>query len=448
MSDDIEGPESNSSGQTAKSYEEAREFLEAHDRKNLIDLASDEASFPEMLYYLSTDDDHEIRTVVAENTSTPIQADEVLSRDTEPTVRQAIGAKVARHLVSFTGETSTQNSAAIAILEYLIEDEEVRVRRIIAEEVKSSDKIPLNIIQKLARDIDELVSTPILHHSPILDDEELIAIIEDTASSAQLKAIAERREVSEPLAECIIETADVSAISHLLLNPSAQIRENTLDQLINSAKQISDWHEPLVIRPKLPLGAVRKIAEFVAGSMIEILSQRNDIDDELRAELEERVHQRLGDESSQTQQHISEPLDVIERKLRQLDANGGLTEGYLNEHLDRGDRNIIIIALAILADTPPVISRRIFISKSAKAIMSLGWKAGVSAPLVAKMQSTVAHLPADDWVLPNDDESYPFTIREMEWQLALFLEQEENALVQDLKNIDMSDDEGDLSAFK
>ncbi len=437
MVESINKPGGRPSEDPKKSYEEAREFLEEGDSENLLKLASDEASYPEMLYFLSEDANPEIRTKVAANPSTPMQADKVLSKDAEPSVREAVGAKAA-HRLSELFDDDDQRSFAITILGHLIEDEEVRVRRIIAEELKAADGVPLHIIQKLARDIDELVSTPVLHHSPILDDDELISIIQDSASTSQLNAIADRAEVSEPLAECIVETADVEAISHLLLNPSAQIRENTLDQLISSATDVPEWHEPLVMRPKLPFGAIRKIAGFVAGSLIEVLSRRNDIDDELREDLELRVQKRLAEENPAGGDEPVESLDEVEKKLRQLHAIGNLTESFIRVRSDHGDRDGVILALAILADIPAVVSRRIFVSLSAKAIMSLGWKAGVSATLVSRIQSTVGNISAEHWVLPNEDEEYPFTASEMEWQLALFLDQEESARIQDGKSLEMS----------
>ncbi len=408
-----------------KSYEHARDILENRDREALKHLASDEAGFPEMLYFLSNDDDAEIRRRVAANPTTPVQADVALSTDAEPEVREALGAKVARQLPEQLVEDDARNSTAIAILEHLVLDEEVRVRRIIAEALKTTDKAPLYIIQELARDIDEQVSTPILHHSPLLNDEELISIIEDAATPAQLKAMAERACVSEPLAQSIIETTDVEAISQLLLNPSAQIRENMLDRLIAEAEGISEWHEPLVLRPKLPFGAIRKIAEFVAGSLIDVLSQRHDIDDELREDLECRVRKRLDEEKLSGDEHVSRPLEEIEAELRELYARGGLIEDYLRQYTDKGERDVIILSMAVLAEIPTIVSRRILASLSAKAIMSLGWKAGISASLSSRIQNTIGAIPAEDWILPDENEEYPFTQREMQWQLALFLDQEE-----------------------
>ncbi len=408
-----------------KSYEHARDVLENRDREALKHLASDVTSYPEMLYFLSNEDDTEIRRRVAANPTTPAQADVALSTDVEPEVREALGAKVARRLPEQLVEDDARNSTAIAILEHLVLDEEARVRRIIAEALKNTDKAPLHIIQKLARDIDEQVSTPILHHSPLLNDEELISIIENAATPAQLKAMAERACVSEPLAQSIIETTDVEAISQLLLNPSAQIRENTLDRLIADAKDVSEWHEPLVLRPKLPFGAIRKIAEFVAGSLIDVLSQRHDIDDELREDLECRVRKRLVEENLSGDEHASRPLEEIEAELRELYARGGLTEDYLKQFTDKGERDVIILSMAVLAEIPTIVSRRIFASLSAKAIMSLGWKAGLSASLSARIQNTIGGIPAENWILPDENEEYPFTQREMQWQLALFLDQDE-----------------------
>lgn len=438
MSDEIEETEHTPDEKPDHSYQEARGVLEGQNHKNLIKLASDKHSYPEMLYFLSENDEPEIRNLVAANPSTPAQADEILSKDKEPSVRQALGAKIACRFSSSSSSEENGHAAGIAILEHLIADEEVRVRRVIAEELKAMDNVPLHIIQKLARDVDEHVHTPILNFSPVLEDEDLIAIIEDTATTSQLKAIADRRVVSEPLAECIIETADVQAITHLLLNTNAQIRENTLDQLIGDARDVPEWHEPLVLRPLLPSAAIRKIADFVAGSLLETLSKRNDLDDDLRADLEYRVLKRLAIDDCPHDDATPQELEKLESELRNLHAMGELNEGHIGEFLDKNDRNAMIVSLAILADLSVFVSRRIFVSQSPKALMSLGWKAGLSAAVSTKIQSTVARLPANDWILPNDEGEYPFTESEMQWQLALFVDQEDVLASQDQENLAMS----------
>ena len=53
----------------------------------------------------------------------------------------------------------------------------MRVRAILAEEIKYLNCIPKDIALHLARDVESIVATPILEYSPLLSDADLIEII-------------------------------------------------------------------------------------------------------------------------------------------------------------------------------------------------------------------------------------------------------------------------------
>ena len=54
---------------------------------------------------------------------------------------------------------------------------------------------------------------------------------------------------------------DREAVSELLANGSAQIREETLDRLIDGSVQETSWQPALVARPMLPSGAVTRTVQ-------------------------------------------------------------------------------------------------------------------------------------------------------------------------------------------
>ena len=54
----------------------------------------------------------------------------------------------------------------------------------------------------------------------------------------------------------------------LLANPSAQVREETLDLIVQRAPGRPRWHAPLVERPTLPARLAAKIAAFVADALL------------------------------------------------------------------------------------------------------------------------------------------------------------------------------------
>src|SRR5262249_38755039 len=137
---------------------------------------------------------------------------------------------------------------------------------------------PANIVRLLADDPEIEVAGPILRLSPLLSDEDLLAIIERSATTPRLKAIARRAGLAPDVADRIAAAGDAAAIEKLLDNPTAQIRETTLDLLIEGARAETRWQRPLVARPSLSSAAVGKLAEFVALDLLKALRARLDFD--------------------------------------------------------------------------------------------------------------------------------------------------------------------------
>lgn len=100
------------------------------------------------------------------------------------------------------------------------------------------------------------MATPVLEYSPLLSDEDLLEIIGRNPIRGTLAAIARRQNVSEPVTEAIVESPDRDAVTALLANPSAQIREETLDRIIDAAPDQEPWHTPLVHRGELSVRAI------------------------------------------------------------------------------------------------------------------------------------------------------------------------------------------------
>src|SRR5665213_2731050 len=98
-----------------------------------------------------------------------------------------------------------------------------RVRRILAEEIKALDCVPKRIIDRLAHDIDEAAAA-ILEYSPLLSDADLVEIISSAQARFALTAIARRKPLSANVSEAIAMALDIPAVSALLVNLSAQIR--------------------------------------------------------------------------------------------------------------------------------------------------------------------------------------------------------------------------------
>src|SRR3546814_6706070 len=86
-------------------------------------------------------------------------------------------------------------------------------------------------------------SLPLLDCSPLLSDEDLLEIIASSGLSSRLCAIARRSSLGETISDAIVLRNDRPAVSALLANGSAQIREETLDRLIEASVQETAWQD-------------------------------------------------------------------------------------------------------------------------------------------------------------------------------------------------------------
>jgi uncharacterized protein (DUF2336 family) len=111
-------------------------------------------------------------------------------------------------------------------------DEEVLVRRVLAESLKRAGALSRETLLGFAADSAE-VAAPFIEHSPLLEENDLLQILE-ACSAAHRLAVARRFRVTEPISGMLLATGNESLIVTLLRNRGAVIREDQLWRLIAS----------------------------------------------------------------------------------------------------------------------------------------------------------------------------------------------------------------------
>ncbi|WP_448202696.1 DUF2336 domain-containing protein [Azospirillum sp. sgz302134] len=391
---------------------------------------------PELLYFLAADAAAEVRQAIATNEGTPRQADLLLAKDREVAVRGAVAQKVSRLLPDLSADQASQiERLTLECLEALARDQATEVRGILAEALKDLPGAPHSVINRLARDVELSVCAPVLQHSPILTDEDLADIIMGGPVAGALSAIAGRKTVSASVADAIARSDDEAAVTALLANPSAQIREETLDRILDQAPQHEPWHSPLVRRPRLPARAVVRLASFVADSLLKVLQERTDLDPEAARALAEAVRARVSKGASGPApirglvDFGEEELGPLERekpaerpteKAARLAKEGKLTEKLLEGSLAEGDRAFVIAGMAQLAQIPLEIIDRILGTHVPRAVTALVWRTGLSMRFARQVQLRLAQIPPKTALMARDGVDYPMTEDEMRWQLEFF----------------------------
>jgi hypothetical protein len=226
-------------------------------------------------------------------------------------------------------------------------------------------------------------------------------------------AIAKRRRVGDRLADAIVAAAvevpeETDTITDLLNNKSAQIREETLDLILEKAPAIEEWQEPLVRRPLLPMNAIKRLADFVSSSLFDLLTARPDLDKATAKAVAKAVKKRLGAEAKQR--------DAAENEATPPAGD----EEAMTVAIAGGKRDQVTAALGRDAGLNAVIVKKILTSMSAKAVTALAWKAKLTMRQALQLQLKIAGIPPHQALNPRGGTDYPLTTSEMEWQLELF----------------------------
>tara|TARA_R110000868_G_scaffold43816_4_gene147017 strand:- start:196 stop:1476 length:1281 start_codon:yes stop_codon:yes gene_type:complete len=398
-------------------YEDARAVLEGQSLAAKRELAGRSDAPPEALYYLASDADASVRTLVAANPSTPLQADEGLGSDSVSDVRAELARKIARVVPGLTsGDVSSTRDRVLALLERLALDEVTRVRQIVAEEIKSCATVPKRLAVALARDAERVVCTPVLEYSPLLSDEDLIEIVATTQVQGALEAISKRRCIDGSLADAIVATLDIPAIAHLLTNPSAAIRDDTLDRIISDAASVEAWHLPLVMRPSLSLRAVRRIAIFVSRALIDELAMKADLDDETRVDLKARAQARIETDAERVTPTPGATMVSIHKAFKA----GTLNDDLVAKAASLQQTAAVVLSLSLKAGVPQEAVTRALDAKSGKGIAALCWRAGLTMRTALAIEIFVANVPPEARILPRNGIDYPMDEKEMRWHLNYF----------------------------
>jgi uncharacterized protein (DUF2336 family) len=370
---------------------------------------------PDVLHYLAQNGSPVVRAAVAANPAAAALTNRYLADDEDEDVRAELARKVARLM---PGLSERENARVLALtietLECLARDAAVRVRAILAEELKTLDCIPKEVALTLARDLNTIVAVPILQYSPLLSDSDLIEIIACGQIQDVLTAIASRKPVSEAVSDRLVQSLDVPSVAALLVNPDARIRKETMDLIIDQAEEISSWHMPLALRADLSARAIRRIGALVGASILERLAARHDLSDATRQHLNRELKARLAEAPAELD--TASPVDLVAEAKK----DGRLDGAFVEQAAQNGKRDVVIAALTQLANVSEQTVKKILNAGSAKPIVALVWHAHLSMRVAFKIQTGIMKLSSRDLLPARGGIGFPLTKEEMRWHLGYF----------------------------
>ena len=422
-------------------YESAKRMLNDPDVFVRANMAKRTDLRPELLYYLTDDVSPEVRQALADNSALPWQADMKLAGDTSVDVRAGLAGKVQRILPGLPpGEQDAARQRIMKTLEVLAKDTAARVRGVVAETLKDVADAPPELVKQLARDAELAVSAPVLQFSPLLTDEDLIEIVKGKFAEGATSVVAKRAGVSERLSDAIVQSDDVDAVATLLGNSSAQIREETLDLVLDKAPARPSWHGPLVDRPVLSNKAALKIAAFVAEAFAQRLQARPDLDpatkEAVTAEVRKRIAEAGGGSVDDTtglgkKRNVADPDwaaggegegegETVGAKVKRLRREKKLDDAAIVAAAQGGEKLFVKLALAELAAVRADAVDKILTARSAKGVIAVCWKAKLKLATAVAIQQRTLSLPPKSVLNQPKWDGWPLTEEELKWQLEFF----------------------------
>lgn len=253
-----------------------------------------------------------------------------MARDKSAAGRQVLMSCISDLFFNRNDVLSDRERALMSdILRQIIHDVEMSVRRQLADRLSKTANAPHDLVIALAND-DIEVAHPILLKSDILHDADLVEIIQHRTMQHQL-AIAMRRNLSESVTDALVEAGNHDVIKTMLENPDAHISKTTMEYLVEQAKRMDTYQNPLLARPDLEPELAKRMYWWVSAALRKHIVEHFEIDPtELDATIENTVKAVMSADATPA---ASKPLELAER----LEKEGKITADLMVRVLRQGE---------------------------------------------------------------------------------------------------------------
>src|SRR6187399_2775586 len=241
--------------------------------------------------------------------------------------------------------SADDRAAAEGALLMLLDDPSPLVRQAMAEVFARSAEAPASIVQALAVD-QASVSLPILEHSPLLIDADLVDIVATGNDETQC-AIARRISLPASVCAAIAEVGTASAALELIENPYAELAPFSWDRIVERHGHLAAIRESMLVLEDLPSATRAALVAKLTETLAQFVVARNWLSADRAGRLASEARERST--ISIAARSRGEDMHGLVRHLR---ATGQLTAGLILRALLSANLELFDAALAELADLP------------------------------------------------------------------------------------------------
>jgi uncharacterized protein (DUF2336 family) len=241
--------------------------------------------------------------------------------------------------------TQDDRAAAEGALLMLLDDASPLVRQAMAEVFARSAEAPAAIVQALSLD-QSSVALPVLEHSPLLIDADLVDIVATGNCETQC-AIARRINLPASVCAAIAEVGTAAAALELIENAHAELAPFSWDRIVERHGHLAAIRESMLVLEDLPAATRAALVAKLSETLAQFVVARN----WLSAERAARIATEALDRSTVNIAAGSRGEDMS-GLVRHLRAAGQLTAGLILRALLSGNVELLDHALSELSGLP------------------------------------------------------------------------------------------------
>jgi uncharacterized protein (DUF2336 family) len=264
----------------------------------------------------------------------------------------------------------------------LLDDASPLVRQAMAEVFARSADAPAAVVQALSLD-QPSVALPVLEHSPLLIDADLVDIIA-TGNCEMQCAIARRVNLPASVCAAIAEVGTPSAALELIENAYAELAPFSWDRIVERHGHLAAIRESMLVLEDLPAATRVALVAKLSDTLAQFVVGRN----WLSVDRAVRIASEACDRSTVNIAACSRG-DDMRGLVRHLRATGQLTAGLILRALLSGNLELFDSALAELSGLPPARVSALLHDRGGASLHALLQRAGLPESTFAAFRAAL-----------------------------------------------------------
>ena len=273
-------------------------------------------------------------------------------------------------------------AAAEGALLMQLDDASPLVRQAMAEVFARSAEAPAAIVQALSLD-QPSVALPILEHSPLLIDADLVDIVATAGSETQC-AIARRVSLPASVCAAIAEVGTAAAALELIENAYAELAPFSWDRIVERHGHLAAIRESMLVLEDLPAATRVALVAKLSDTLAQFVVAKN----WLSADRAERVASEARDRSTVNIAACSRG-EEMRGLIAHLRATSQLTAGLILRALLSGNLELFETALAELSSLPRARVSSLLLDRGEASLLALLQRAGLPESTFAAFRAAL-----------------------------------------------------------